>query len=89
MMHNRTAPICPICRGEGHIYVPKGKLNKYKNEYPVCHWCNGAGKISDFKYENLLGKVINGKIECPYCGQWHDIECKGDKNGLKCNIKGE
>jgi hypothetical protein len=59
---------------------------KYQNEYPSCDFCNGSGKISNFKHESMLGKIINGKIECPICGGWHDVLCTSD-NGHKLECK--
>jgi uncharacterized protein YbaR (Trm112 family) len=74
-------PTCPICGGDGCLPQDNNKGHRWQTApCPIVIGCNGAGFVSDFKYQKIMGLVVKGRVWCAECENWHPI---------KCTIKGE
>jgi len=69
-------PTCPICRGESCIPFDRGPKAHQTRPCPLSCGCNGAGEISEHKYQWILDNMKDGMIECTECGGKHKVYLK-------------
>ena len=53
---------CPVCKGEGYFFEPILYNGIGGGETWKCEYCNGAGKVSIFKYIRYYANIFIWEI---------------------------